>query len=70
MASRIADSVLAGITAAGSLIASIFLSPPKFVWGACGLVIAASAVGLFLRNRWVESLPNEWLIVIRNGKMI
>jgi hypothetical protein len=70
MASRIADSVLAGITAAGSLIASIFLSPPKFVWGACGLVIAACGVGLFLRNRWIESLPNEWLIVIRNGKMI
>ena len=70
MASRITDTILAGVTAVGSLVASIFLTPPKYVWGVCGLVVAAAGVGMILRNRWVESLPNEWLIVIRNGKMI
>ena len=53
MASKITDMVLAGITAVGSLIASIFLSPPKYVWGVSGLVIASAAFGLILKSRWV-----------------
>ena len=53
MASRISDLILAAIGTAGSLVASVFLSPPKFVWGISGLIIAAAGFGLILRNRWV-----------------
>ena len=53
MASRITDTILAGVTAVGSLVASIFLTPPKYVWGVCGLVVAAAGGGMILRNRWV-----------------
>lgn len=58
MASKITDTVLAAITAAGSLVASIFLSPPKYVWGISGLVIASAALGLILKSRWIEAQPN------------
>ena len=70
MADKLTNKVLSGIAAAGSLVASIFLSPPKYVWGVSGLVIAASAFGLILKHHWVESQPNEWLLVIRNGTLI
>jgi hypothetical protein len=53
MTHQITDKVLALAGAAGSLVASIFLSPPKYVWGVSGLVIAATSLGLFLQNRWV-----------------
>jgi hypothetical protein len=55
---------------AGSLISTIFLSPPKYVWGVSGLVISLASLALFMKNRWIESEPNEWLLVIRDGKMI
>lgn len=70
MADKLTNKVLSGIAAAGSLVASIFLSPPKYVWGVSGLVIAASAFGLILKHHWVESQPNEWLLVIRNGVLV
>jgi len=69
MAQHISDKILGLAGAAGSLVASIFLSPPKFVWGLSGLVVATTSLGIFLKNRWVESSPNEWLLVIRNGKL-
>ena len=53
MADKIADKILGGITAAGSLVASIFLSPPKYVWGISGLVVAASSLGMIIKNHWV-----------------
>jgi hypothetical protein len=53
MTHQITDKILALAGAAGSLVASIFLSPPKYVWGVSGLVIAATSLGLFLQNRWV-----------------
>lgn len=55
---------------AGSVLSTIFLSPPRYVWGVSGLLIAGASFGLLLRNRWIESLPNEWLLVIRDGKLI
>ncbi len=48
MAHHITDKILGLAGAAGSLIASIFLSPPKYVWGVSGLVIAATSFGLYL----------------------
>jgi hypothetical protein len=53
MAHQIADKILGLVGAAGSLVASVFLSPPKYVWGVSGLVIAATSLGLILQNRWV-----------------
>lgn len=70
MAEKLSEKVLSGIVAAGSFVASIFLSPPKYVWGVSGLVVAATGLGLILKHHWVESQPNEWLLVIRNGKLI
>jgi hypothetical protein len=37
----------------GSLLSTIFLSPPRYVWGCCGLVITAASIGLYLRSRFV-----------------
>ena len=46
------------------------MSPPKFVWGVTGLIAVAISAALLMKKQWVESQPNEWLLVIRNGKMI
>lgn len=53
MAHQISDKILALAGTAGSLVASIFLSPPKYVWGLSGLVVATASFGVFLKNRWV-----------------
>ena len=62
------DKFLAIYGFAGSLVTTVFLSPPRFVWGIGGLFVTLGSVALFMKNRWVESLPNEWLVVIKNGK--
>ncbi len=53
MADKISTKLLGAIGAAGSLVASIFLSPPKYVWGVSGLVIAAASLGVLLKQHWV-----------------
>jgi hypothetical protein len=56
--------ILGGIFAA-------FLLPPKAIAIPTGvLVILLIAVGLYLKSKWVESEPNEWMIVLRNGKLV
>ena len=51
-------------------IAAAFLLPPKAIAIPFGLlVLALVAGGLYLKSRWVESEPNEWMIVLRNGKL-
>ena len=40
------------------------------IWGAVGLIIAAVFIALFIKNRWVTSNPNEWLLIIRGGKLL
>ena len=65
----ISDKFLALYGFAGSLISTVFLSPPKYVWGLCGLVVAGASLGLYLSQRFIESEPNEWLLVIRDGKL-
>ena len=67
---NLSDKFLALYGFAGSLVSTIFLSPPRYVWGICGLFIAGGSLGLYMKNRFVESEPNEWLLVIRDGKMI
>jgi hypothetical protein len=53
MAHQISSKVLGAIGTVGSLVASIFLSPPQYVWGISGLVVAAASLGLVLRQQWV-----------------
>lgn len=53
-----------------NIIDTVFLSPPRYVWGIPGLALLAGSIGLYLKNRWVEASPNEWLIVIRDGKIL
>ena len=48
---------------------TVFLSPPRYVWGLAGLAVAAASGAFYVQNRWVESTPNEWLLVISEGKL-
>jgi hypothetical protein len=52
---NISDKILAVYGFGGSLVSTIFLSPPRYVWGITGLFVAGASAGLFMRNRWVES---------------
>lgn len=52
------DKFLALYGFAGSLISTVFLSPPRYVWGIAGLLITGGSFGLYLHNRFVESNPN------------
>lgn len=65
---NLSDKFLAIYGFAGSLLSTIFLSPPRFVWGICGLFVAGGSLGMLLKNRFIEAEPNEWLVVIRNGQ--
>ena len=40
------------------------------MWGIAGLFVAGGSFGLYMHNRFVESEPNEWLLVIRDGKLV
>lgn len=63
------SSFINKIGVSGALIASYFYSTPHFVWGTVGFV-ASSAVALFyLSKRWCSAEPNEWLLIIEDGKM-
>lgn len=47
------DKFLALYGFAGSLATTVFLSPPRYVWGIGGLFVALGSAGLFIKNRWV-----------------
>lgn len=53
MADKISITVLSAVGAAGTLIASVFLSPSKLKWGVSGLVVAAASFGILLKHQWV-----------------
>lgn len=55
---NLSDKFLAIYGFAGSLLSTIFLSPPRFVWGICGLFVAGGSFGLFMKNRFIEAEPN------------
>lgn len=46
MAAAITKKTLGAIGAAGSLVASLFLSTPRYAYGLTGLLAASGAIGL------------------------
>jgi len=66
----LSDSALATYGFAGGLISTFFLAPKKLLWGLTGLYLAGGAFAYFMRSRWVESASNEWLLIIRDGKLL
>jgi hypothetical protein len=53
-----------------NLIVSVLMTPPRELWGlACLAVCIASVVSYFL-SRYEESAPNEWLLIIKEGKQV
>lgn len=53
MADKISNTILSAVGAAGTLVASVFLSPPKYIWGVSGLIVAAASLGIILKHHWV-----------------
>lgn len=53
----------------GALVASFFLSTPNIVWGTTGLIASSSVLIYYLNGRWETAEPNEWLLLIENGKL-
>ena len=69
--SAITDSILSAAKKSIPFTHSLFTEKiPKPAWGILGLTVAFSTLGIYLSRRWVEAAPNEWLLVIRNGKLI
>ena len=66
----LSDKMLTLYGFTGGLFASLFLTPRRFMVGITGTYLLAGAFGMFLKSRWVESDPNEWLLIIRDGKLI
>lgn len=59
------------IKSSGNYTYSLFTEKiPKPVWGICGLAVAISSAGIYLSRRLEEAEPNEWLLVIRHGKLV
>ena len=66
----ISGKIEAATSFVGKAFTTVFLSPPRYVWGLAGLSISAASLAMYVQNRWVESQPNEWLLVIRGGRLI
>ena len=50
---NLSDKFLAIYGFAGSLLSTVFLSPPRYVWGICGLFVAGGSLALFMQRRFV-----------------
>lgn len=66
----LSQKTIGGIAAAGTLAATFFFSKPKNALGLTGLLAAVGALGVVYVKQWVASEPNEWLLVIDNGKLV
>ena len=68
--SNLSGYLTAPFKAAYNIIYKALTKPPRSFWGLLALGISVAALGIYLNRRWAEAKPNEWLLVIRNGKMI
>ena len=67
----IAESVLNVAKSTFEFFKSLFVEKiPKQAWGVLGLGIAATCAGIYFNRQWVEASPNEWLLIIRHGKLV
>ncbi len=67
---KIKDKTLATVGTISFTIAVYLLAPRAIAIPAALLVLIVAGAIVFLQSRWVESEADEWLLVIRDGKMI
>lgn len=68
--SEIIEGVVNAAKNSTSFVYSLFTEKiPRPFWGLCGLAVAFSSLGIYLNRKWVEAAPNEWLLVINDGKL-
>lgn len=53
-----------------TILALYKFKPPMFCYGLLGLGYTIYCVFIFMKGRWIESEPNEWLLIIYNGRLI
>ena len=70
MGAAYSQKMLGAIGTAGTLVASLFLATPRAAYGLTGLLAASACLGTLYVRQWQESKPNEWLLVIENGKLV
>lgn len=70
MSNKITDNLLAKVGVGSLAVATYFLSPKSLAIPSVAFLAAVNAGILFLKSRWVESEADEWLLIIRDGKLI
>lgn len=61
-------SKLGKIGILGGLVAAMFLPPKSIALTFFVFVLLLVGASLYLKTIWVEAQPNEWMIIVRNGK--
>lgn len=67
---KLTDKTLATVGTITFTIAVYLLAPGVLALPLAILVLITAGVIVFLQSRWVQSEADEWLLVIRDGKMI
>ncbi|CAL6107764.1 SPFH_domain/Band 7 family protein [Hexamita inflata] len=57
------------VTVTCAFAASWFLTTPRFVWGSVALLVLILIGAKYLSTLWQSANPNEWLLIIQNGKL-
>ncbi|CAL6112736.1 SPFH_domain/Band 7 family protein [Hexamita inflata] len=57
------------VTVTSAFAASWFLTTPRFVWGSIALLVLMLIGAKYLSTLWQSANPNEWLLIIQNGKL-
>lgn len=70
MLDRLTNKNLGIIGVASTLLASVFLAPEKVMIPAACSVLGIAGSIVFAQSRWVTSKADEWLLVIRDGKLL
>jgi regulator of protease activity HflC (stomatin/prohibitin superfamily) len=52
------------------LTTAIFTTPPRELWGLIGLLICMASIVSYFLSRYEESQPNEWMVIIKDGKQV